>query len=466
MQNVIYMAILLVPVLWQLRKDFISGLALCLFLLVSMPDTLRLSLGGGIPELTIHRLLLLILLPYWMAYRHQQVGRRVPFVRGLLALAAVQLVSLLLSVHFSGSVKSFSAFALEVVLFFVITSSSLQNREQIIKILYSVGLGVGLVAVVGLIERYWGVNLARMILSDSNGETSDITSTYPHRILFGYAMVIGVPVLFALAECERRRKRKAQLVGMVLLLVAGCYFSQSRGPWSALIVGCGIFFFLGSRVAKRVAVAVTVFGALVLVAKPGVRDTIVSAFNSTFDENNVKGRSYAYRWILWRVAYSEISKSPERMLFGYGGLSTETMDLSEYFESEGGGTTSALGYTSWDNQLACDLVEFGGVGFVIELALFGSVLGKLFGFWRRSEGAEKSIMAAFLSSGVIYLYAMSTVYIFSPQLKCLFWALMACGIRYGQCPEAERAAPGREELLVDSEALQGAPDGEPVFKVV
>jgi hypothetical protein len=464
MQNVIYMAILLVPVLWQLRKDFISGLALCMFLFVSMPDALRLSIGGGIPELTIHRLLLLILLPYWMAHRRQQADRRVPFVRGLLALAAAQFISLLLSVHFSGSVKSFLAFALEVALFFAITSSSLQNREQVIKILYGIVLGLGLVAVVGVIEKYRGVNLARLILSDSSVETNDITSTYPHRILFGYAMVIGIPILFALAECERRGKRKALLAGMVLLLMAGCYFSQSRGPWSALIVGCVIFFFLGSRAAKRVAVTIMILGTLVLAAKPGVRDTIASAFNSTFDENNVKGRSYEYRWILWRVAYSEISKSPERALFGYGGLSTETMDLSEYFESEGGGTTSALGYTSWDNQLACDLVEFGFAGFMIELALFGGVLGALFGFWRRSKGTDKCIMAAFLSACMVYLYAMSTVYIFSPQLKCLFWALAACGIRYGQCREVERAATESEALQADAAAPSGTPAQEPDFQ--
>jgi hypothetical protein len=142
--------------------------------------------------------------------------------------------------------------------------------------------------------------------------------------------------------------------------------------------------------------------------------------------------SYEYRGILWHVAYSEITKSPVRLLFGYGGLTTETMDLSRYFKRGAGGTTALLGFTSWDNQMACDLIEFGYVGFIAEMVLLGSVLVGIIKLGMRVPKSDRNFMLAMFAACGIYTYAMTNVYIFSPQLKCLFWAVVACGIRYGQ----------------------------------
>jgi len=71
------------------------------------------------------------------------------------------------------------------------------------------------------------------------------------------------------------------------------------------------------------------------------------------------------------------------------------------------------------------------VGLAIEIVLLLSILMKFAVLWRKSGGVDRSIMAAFMGVAAIYFYAMTTVYLFSPQIKCLFWALVACGIRYG-----------------------------------
>src|SRR5690606_37747131 len=114
-------------------------------------------------------------------------------------------------------------------------------------------------------------------------------------------------------------------------------------------------------------------------------------------------------------------------LFGYGGLSTERMDLSHYFDRESGGTTNALGYTSWDNQLACNLIEFGIVGFTIEILLLIAAMRMLLRNMRRARPPDRTMILAFACACFIYIFALTNVYIFSPQLKFLFWTLLACG---------------------------------------
>jgi hypothetical protein len=159
------------------------------------------------------------------------------------------------------------------------------------------------------------------------------------------------------------------------------------------------------------------------------------------DKDSIKAKSYEYRGILWHIAYTETAKEPVRMLFGYGGLSTETMDLSRYFEKEAGGTVALTGFTSWDNQMACDLMEFGYVGFLTEIALLLAMMWTFIKFWRMLPSLDRNFIVAFISAIGIYLYALSNVYIFSPQLKCLFWALAACGMRFGHLAVAEVMSP-------------------------
>jgi hypothetical protein len=181
----------------------------------------------------------------------------------------------------------------------------------------------------------------------------------------------------------------------------------------------------------------------VLLLRPGIWQTLTGLWYETFTttaDDSVKKMSYQYRGTLWHVAYSEVKKSPERFLFGYGGLTTETMDLSSYFSSGAGGTTAALGYTSWDNQMACDLIEFGYVGFLVEIVLLGTILASLIGCWLRIRGPDRTFVLAMFSASCIYIYALSNVYMFSPHLKCLFWSVVACGIQFGRLAVRRMAA--------------------------
>jgi hypothetical protein len=441
-RNLIFMLIVLVVVWRQLKKDYIQGLAVCMGMFVSLPDYLRLSIGGGIPELTIHRLLLITLAIHWKsAVAKFRPLPPVPFFRGLLLFGAAQAVSLVLSVYASGSIKSVFVYVLEVMLLFYMVSTSLRSTEDVIRVLKGIAVGLACVAVLAFIERRWEFNWSRALILGEGTATIDIASTYPHRILLGYGMAIGAPIVFALADMEQQKRRKRLLWVAMLLLLATCYFSNSRGPWSGLIVCALLLFVMGSRIVKLAAVYIAILAMVVIATRPGIRDTIGYALINTFvEKDSLKADSYQYRWKLWHVAWSEICKSPDRFLFGYGGLSTETMDLASYFERQAGGTTAILGWTSWDNQWACDLIEFGVVGFAVEVSLFLAILWKMLGLARRSGEHDRNLTAGFLGACVTFGYAMTNVYIFAPQVKCLFWGLTACGLQYGRLRQLEASA--------------------------
>ena len=436
----ILMGVIWFVVIRVFKKDYATGIALCVGLLVSLPDYLRVSFGS-LPELTIHRLLLVTMLMFWWFKRKTfQFQSPVPLKMLFLLLAASQFLSLLFSINIKGSIKSYFVFILEIFTYFVVITTSLQDRKSINKTIYGIALGLAAVALIAGYERRSDINLSEKWVYGYDLGLEDVMSSYPHRIVLGYAMAMAVPIILAVREREPRKWPRLILFGLMGLAAAGCYFANSRGPWFGLMAGTMPLVLLGSRETKKIFVYMVLMGIVVVMLRPGVQQSLLERYYATFDKDTLKGQSYEYRWILWHVAASEISKSPERLLFGYGGLSTEQMDLSRYFEKEAGGNTYLTGFTSWDNQLACDLIELGFCGFLLEMVLFATALYKLIAIYRRSAPADRNFVLAFFSASAIYVYALSNVYIFSPQLKCLFWALVACGLRFGELVQAERLA--------------------------
>jgi hypothetical protein len=160
--------------------------------------------------------------------------------------------------------------------------------------------------------------------------------------------------------------------------------------------------------------------------RPGVWETITSATEATTDETSVKGQSYLYRWALWRKAYKEICKSPERVLFGYGLGSHQIMnltDIQDYGEDKG----RKIDYGSWDNHYACMLLETGFLGFFTFLTINFMVIVKIYKLWSKRilDCIGRNVIAAILSSVLVMVFMMSNVYIFSTQLTYLYWFLIA-----------------------------------------
>ncbi len=215
----------------------------------------------------------------------------------------------------------------------------------------------------------------------------------------------------------------------------------------ATAIGIIGLLMLGTMKIRKWVILMSVVGAIALLLRPGVWETIYGLGNSTLDPTSHRGKSYNYRWELWKVAFHEISKSPARFLFGHGGQTTDFMDLADMFDFGGG--TRKTGFTSWDSQYASDLMEFGVIGLLARIALYTQIMMALLKRWVRS-GQEYRNLAAGIFLGVsLYLFAQTNVAMFSPQLNYLFWALVAIGSKLGKIIDTqdELCSPGETENI-------------------
>ena len=429
MPSITLILLLLVPCWLTLQRDFQKGLLWALVLFCFMTNRLILPGGGGF-ELTFQRILLVVLAFYWIIWinRVHHVGK-VPFRGLVVAWWWANLFSLIFAAHFDLSVKWFISFNTEFILFFVIVATGVPDLDRALQTFRVLCFSSTVIAVLAFIEYYFNFNplIAWAGIAQPSGE-GDVLVTFQHRILLGYAMAMGWPLLLARALDFTGRARAFGLAATMVALGA-CYFSSSRGPWFAAAAASIIMFFLGSESTRKVTRHFALLTLVVLMLRPGVRATIVDLTSSTFDPDSYRGRSYYYRKELWPAAFDLVKASADRFLFGYGGLATEKMDLSARFQY--GGNTFRTGYSSWDNNYAADLVEFGYLGLTIEITFHACALVVLARAVRRCPPVHRDKAAAVFTAVAVYTFALTNVYMFSPQLKCLFLTLVVVGSRFG-----------------------------------
>ena len=458
MQTFISIALFLVPVWMMLKRDFPSGLCGALVLFTMMPSTLCLQAGAF--ELTFQRILLVLVTLYWvpwLASRRRPMA--IPFIRLLFAWWVANLCAFIFAIDHGLSVKWLLSFSTEIVLFYLIVSTTLTDAESLLKAFHALCVSAAVIAVLGVIEYYTQFNPALdwMGIVEPK-DTTDVIVTFRHRILFGYAMAMGWPLLLALAHRMPGRVRGVAMTGVVMLAIAACYFSGSRGPWFGAAVAGALMYVFGTPRIRKSMHLFACLTVLMVIARPGVRATIVDLTESTFDPDSYRGRSYYYRKELWPVALSLAKTSPVRTLFGHGGLSTETMDLSDRFEY--GGSTYHTGFSSWDNNYACDLVEFGYVGLGLEILFYAGVLLSLYRSVVQCPTGYRDIAAALLAAAAVYVLALTNVFMFSPQLKCMFLTLATLGARLpvlaGQ-KEQSRVETAADEMMDHDSLIEAKP---------
>lgn len=398
-------------------------------LLVFLPGSLRVEVPGAWPEVTVHRVLLGVLaLTVWRHRPAAPVGLPLVTIGWLFgALVMSRLASTLVSVTPTPSAKELLSFLLETVLFYQLGLLALRRAAALCSVLRAVGLALAAVAAVAVVERYAGLSLPELLLPHFEHCRNGVQSTYPHRILLGYAMAMGLPLTL---ELVARAPSRAGRFGWVLasgLLVLTCFLADSRGGWLGMGVAGFLSVLLGSGPARRIGLVLGVVALGALALRPGVRDTILARAQATYAADSVKGASYRYRWRLWEVAYAEIARRPERMALGYGAQSTEAMDLSRYFRPQEGGSTTKIGFTSWDNHYASNLIEFGFLGLAIELLGWAALGVLLLRARARRTGEARALLTVAVVALAVFVFARTNVYIFGEQPKFLFWTLVLLG---------------------------------------
>ena len=432
-----------------------------------MPTYLRIPLPGGLPQLTIYRLILISALCFWFRYRDPAQGfSKAPLFGVFCFWAIANLLSLFFTTgDFVVGLKRYLDFVVEAAVFFFLVVASLRTRDDAMRVLRAACLGLALVAALAFIEKYTHFNPCNYLLSNAGAASGeeyhagfgDVSATYQHRILLGTGMVMGFPLVFALMLAAQRRLARIRLLWFFLaLMLAGCYFANSRGPWIAAVLAGSVLMLLGRVVIRRKLTVILALAGLVLASKPGVLETLINSAKATGDAQSLKGGNFRYRLELWKVAWTQISGSPSRLLFGCGpGCGLETsVDWKLSYRSD-----QQEEIWSWDNQLAYDLFQSGLVGFAASLALYGGLLLAVYRSWRDSDPGDQPLMACLLASLLAYAFMLTNVLMFTKPLNFLFWTIAAIAYAIGRNPQSQEVQILEEPHFVETEPSSFEPHG-------
>jgi hypothetical protein len=431
MINVVLLTVVTIFVLWRFRRGVGDGMVATVFFMVLLPTELRLPTGSALPEITVHRVLLILASVFVLT--NTDAEDRPPSIpaMGLFGLVTLsRFLSTLAAESFLPSLKELLGFALESWLFYVVACRGLRDGDTIYRVLRSALMASVLVGCLATVEKYRGVNLAAQIIPGMADSWNSVTATYRHRIMFGYAMAMAFPLAFALRERIQGRWDKIAVWSGMLILPAAAYFSNSRGPWVGAAIAAVAVAVAGGRRIRKPMLVLAVLASIVMIAKPGVLETIGNRWEQTQSTDTLKGRSASYRLELWRVAFSEIRGSVTTLALGYGGGSAEQMQLGQEFEFGGG--SGKIGHTSWDSEFAVNFLKYGFLGLLADTFFYAGLLLLLLRSWRDSPREQKQLHVAALSTLIVFVWAMTNVAIFNPQLTYLLWTMLAISVRANQ----------------------------------
>ena len=425
----IIIILFLAPLAWRLFTNYRQGVCWAVFLFTALSANPVLMSGGVLPNFNLQRLILIVLLIAAITKkRFFRTNRTVPFLWVLVAYAAINLLPLIFSIDLLMSIKAYLSFTIEIVLFYIILSMSIDTRQEARGVVFAGASALLTVAVFALIERYTGFNPVDAFMPEYVRKpqyAGDILSTFPHRILLGTAMAMGWPLALVFAQ-KGKTRRWIWWIGICIVLLS-CYFSFSRGPWiAAMFGGIVMFLFAGTAVRRQTLVVIALI-AVALVVRPGVWETISTSAHETADANSFKGGTYQYRWELWGIAWDKVSRSMDRLLFGFGQGSTEVMTFDAVL-SYSGETTKLW---SWDNHYAATLMEGGLVGLAVLAGLYSFFFLKIFSSRQFLAEEDKTMHASIMAAMIAMLFMMTNVAMFAPQLNYLLWALIAAALRLG-----------------------------------
>jgi O-antigen ligase len=308
---------------------------------------------------------------------------------------------------------------------------SIKDENDIDILLRYIVSGLLVVTVLGLAERYFNFSVIKYLNSEQyamilslNGR---VTSTYPHPILLGSGLAMGVPLAMYSIQYLKRDYFTSLYPVTTLLLVATIYLTFSRSAWISLGICFSFGLILFPADMKKYLGFIILLFIMFIYLREGVYKTIDNLYYSTFDVDTIKGSSYSYRWELWRVALSKIGESATRFLFGFGDGSHEIIDLSGRLSYD---PNRIVLFKSWDNEYACILLERGVIGFLSYIIMNLYIFVKMVkGRIQQLEGKEKTLISSLLISNGVFLFTLTTVKMFSIQMVILYWTNVAIAMR-------------------------------------
>lgn len=364
------------------RQRLENALPVFCFFLVLMPLESRIVIPG-LFDLNTMRISLITLLLLYFIRSEPTNDDPVPLKHLMFLHISWAVCSTLYSLSVATSAKQLISQVLEYYLLYYLFVRLISNVQTIYNIVFAMSIAIGVCCIFGLLEAYahWSI----LTIFPSNFWTSHdggtdplyveqgrglrILSTFPHPILFGDALAMSIPLtLYLLSRWEVLWQRILLWVTVTLMFWA-IYKTSSRGPWIVTGISLIFLFLLVRDRVRKYIVTIVLALVIILIARPGIWQTIQGLYDSTTDASSPIGSSYLYRDALRTAVINAVADSPGRALFGYGLGTFRQLGLDISFLGD------LRRWHTCDNNWALFLYETGYIGlFLIAIVLFRPLL--------------------------------------------------------------------------------------------
>lgn len=437
---VIDVIVVLVLIYEGKRGGLDAALPYFVFIVILLPEECRIQLPG-LFDLYTHRLALIVLAILFFSSSKRSGIRVLPFKRLIFLHIGWVFVSTLASIVVVTSFKQLLAQVLEYYLLYYIILKGVSDVRTISRTLYAMIAAMSVCSIISLFEIYghWSVlsifpsefqvdyGTGNAFYSEMFDRGIRARSTFPHPILFGGALAMVIPLAFYLLTTSCKSwPQKAFLNISLLLMFWSLYKTSSRGPWLATMFAMVILAIAAeSKIRKRIVV-VAVLACAVLIIRPGVAQTLLNIYESTFDPASRMGSSFQYRPALFHTVSESLNENLTRAILGFG--------LGSFREKglilELPGIETHRWYTC-DSSWVLFWYETGYVGlFILSTLLFRPFLLALRSF-RKFSRSDRDLSLALLSSLAAFYVVMISVAIYGwGQNGHMLWTVIGLSTTY------------------------------------
>lgn len=415
------------------RQRVEESLPLFCFFLMLMPLEAKLVIPG-LFDLNIMRVSLMTLTALYFMKPKPRQGSKLPLATLMLLHVSWAVLSTAYSLSFATSVKQVLSQVVEFYLMYFILLRAITKIEIVHKMLYAMMLAMGICCVFSLLEVFASWSVLRIFpasnwitynggldpLYSELGRGLRVRATFPHPILFGDALAISIVLCLYLLGYWAKGHQRTSLWLILFLMVWALYKTQSRGPWLATIFCCAMMFIMLNRHIRKYLFTAFALTLIVLIARPGVWQSIDALYEASTDPNQPVGTSYLYRHALMDSIVNTVQKDPVRILLGYGLGTFRELGLEVNFLGE-----TKRWYTC-DNNWAAFLYETGYVGlFLIFILLCAPLLLALRNYRRLGspEGPLSGVL--FIVIAGFYFLMLSVAAYSWGQQGYMNWILIA-----------------------------------------
>jgi hypothetical protein len=430
--------VIVVSLIVASRQRLENALPVFCFFLVLMPLEARIVIPG-LFDFNTMRVSLLTLLGLYFYHREHSNEDPIPLKSLMFLHIGWAVCSTLYSLSVATSAKQLISQVLEYYLLYFLLVRTISSVKTLYNIVFAMMMAMSLCCIFGIFEVYATWSILRIFPSNLwityNGGVDPlyiewgrglrIRSTFPHPILFGDALAMSIPLtLYLLSIWETRWQRLLLWVSLALMFWA-IYKTSSRGPWIATGLCSFLLFILIRNQVRKYLLTIALLATIVLVARPGIWQTIDGLYQSSTDSSSPVGSSYLYREALTDAVRTAVAKEPGRALLGYGLGTFRELGLDINF------LNSVQRWFTCDNNWAAFLYETGYVGlFLIGALLLWPLVMAFQSYLRLPQPDNLFSGVLFISLAGFYFLLLSVAGYSWGQQGYMAWILISLSVSH------------------------------------